>query len=114
MQVSKSKFDSLGLKTFVYDFFKTKEFLWVKTPMGIKSLVTKKGEGKEKVIANVYEFCWKLEQQVASESAITIIRGFWIGQISYGNWSHLKFEFLVAYERVFILKSNKLVTITKI
>ena len=48
MQVSKSKFDSLGLKTFVYDFFKTKDFLWVKTPMGIKSLVTKKGEGKEK------------------------------------------------------------------
>ena len=48
MQVSKSKFDSLGLKTFVYDFFKTKDFLWVKTPMGIKSLVNKKGEGKDK------------------------------------------------------------------
>ena len=35
MEVSKSKIDSIRLKTFVYDFFKTKEFLRVKTPMGI-------------------------------------------------------------------------------
>ena len=35
MEVSKSKIDSIRLKTFIYDFFKTKEFLRVKTPMGI-------------------------------------------------------------------------------
>ena len=35
MKVSKSKFASVGLKTYVNDIFKIERFLWVKTHMGL-------------------------------------------------------------------------------